>query len=166
VAIDHVPPLRDSISASFVVELVESPTAVQYEVVGHETADNMLLVAPNVFGLGTTDHEAPFHDSTSVWSIEVPADCPTAVQLVPSAAAGHEIPLRVLDGLPAGFGLGTTDHPNDDAEAGPADRSAVTNVVTTATRATRATRTGRLRIPIDHSPSWFPPIQPSPRPLP
>jgi len=146
---DHVTPFHDSMRASLVVVVVESPTAVQETVVGHDTAHRMLLAAPDASGLGTTVQDDPFHVSTRVWPTDDPADCPTAVHWFPPAPVGHEIASRMLEGLPAGFGLATTDHAPEDAPAGTAVTAAVTPAETSVTAAHTATASAaRVRLPV------------------
>jgi hypothetical protein len=57
-----------------------------------------------MFGLGTTLHVVPSHDSIRLFTFP---EIPTATQ---SVADTHDTPLRVAT-LPDGVGLGTTDHP-------------------------------------------------------
>jgi hypothetical protein len=56
-------------------------------------------------GLGVTDHELPFHDSTRVTNVDPLESEPTAVQLV---ALTHDTPVSALYALP-GSGLVMTD---------------------------------------------------------
>ena len=89
-----------------------------------------------LFGLGTTDHLVPFHDSTSVPALP----SPTAVQ---APADTHDTAPRLL--LEPSFGLGTTDQAEDwvrtarwdaagppAASAVPADDAATTSAAQTA----------------------------------
>lgn len=89
----------------------ESPTAVQLETLGHDTAASLLKGAA-VFGLGTTVHVIPSQCSTNVAPVPPKFiwESPTAVQL---ETAGHDTPkssLSALGGprpLSATLGLGT-----------------------------------------------------------
>jgi hypothetical protein len=68
---------------------------------GQDTLPMKLLPGP--FGLGTTDHAEPFHDSTNVCAGPLPVE-PTATQFVTEVHATPASKLCVGDG----FGLGTT----------------------------------------------------------
>ncbi len=74
---------------------------------------------------------------------------------------------RMLDGLPAGFGLGTTDHAPDDGEAGPAVNPAETNVAAAHRMLTTAVRARLVaRAAVSAMIPGFRPCEDLPRPLP
>jgi hypothetical protein len=67
-----------------------------------------LLLVEDALGLGEIDHDAPFHNSTSVWSFTSATlwYWPTAIQPETEKQAIPAKMLSVVDGL----GLGTIDH--------------------------------------------------------
>ena len=66
-----------------------------------------LYPAPGGLGLGTTDQAEPFQDSVRVTSTELLlVYSPAAMHI---AALAQEMPCKVLNVAPDGFGLGTTD---------------------------------------------------------
>jgi hypothetical protein len=46
----------------------------------HDTESSSLFCVDDVFGLGETVHDVPFHDSTSVWKEPAESNAPTATQ--------------------------------------------------------------------------------------
>jgi hypothetical protein len=113
----HTLPFHDSTSVRKVPLVPGSPpppTAMHHWAETHETALRVMYVCPK-FGLGTTCHDRPFHDSTNVCSTP-PVDTPTAMQAL---AETHEMPLSAL-ALDGGFGVGWIDQ----ADAGAAGTDA------------------------------------------
>src|SRR5271156_1881186 len=87
----HVVPFQASASVASPVAGMEYPTA-EHEVILKQSTPCRRLSPVPALGLGTSDHEAPFHCSTNVWSpVPVMKPCPTAVH---QAEPMHETPVR------------------------------------------------------------------------
>jgi hypothetical protein len=99
------------------------PTAKQKRVVGQDTA-NKKLPLPGGLGVGWMCQADPFHRSASVAEPELVEYSPTAMQ---ARCAGHDTPLNTAPVEPAGFGLGSIDHPFAAAPAGDAMKNATTS---------------------------------------
>ena len=67
-----------SVSVLVTLEVLLSPTLWQFVVLGQESPNSSLIVAPGAFGLDTIDHAVPLKRSTSVL-VPVPLlELPTA----------------------------------------------------------------------------------------
>jgi hypothetical protein len=98
-------PFHCSMSVSTPVAVESYPTATQWVLLVHETAESVLFGAG--FGLETLDQADPFHDSTNVLvRLVVPKD-PTATQLVFDT---HDTPLSEFAEKFGALGPATTDH--------------------------------------------------------
>ncbi len=64
--IDHAPPFHHSINVWSTPWFWYVPTAVHALTRLHDTPDRALNSVAEAFGLGTTDHAEPFHDSIRV----------------------------------------------------------------------------------------------------
>jgi hypothetical protein len=107
---DHTEPFHVSIS---VCEerggsTLENPTAVHENGPLHDTLFRKFVGAKATLGLGTMDHDEPFHDSINVRSRKRPGlELPTAKQ---AAGPLHDTPSKTSLSVGEVLGLGTMDH--------------------------------------------------------
>jgi hypothetical protein len=148
-SIDHVFPSHVSARGASLLETHQSPTAMQYVLVGHDTPLSRVAVAVLGIGTSTSVQVEPVNDS--VRGASIPALSVASPTAMHELFAGQEMAASAPNCPKSGIGARLSDHPLAALALPPS----IADVVTASKSVETKTRRALLMIIIGESPQHF-----------